>query len=492
MRRRYNLVIIASLLFLSACVATPDEGVVQSKEHDIMEIIESTANPETQMFPERYTLSGVAEHTGMIFNVDAIVETEDDTYPVYSLERYAWTEEDVERMLPMLIGDRTLYYSFGSPFSYSQDTLLYAIAEERENVSRGGDDRKLRMYEGAYPTAPATRYDIPAELEFRNISGANTLAVMDLQWEYCGTLYGQVVTEQEYEAERSLWEAAANSRESTEIYGIADLGDGMEAMVGFRKTEDKQNVEMFYARYNWMEALGYAEPTQPELTITAENAAEMAAVFLDELGVSDMRFAGIEEIDEGYEYMNGPFWNLLFVRSMGTEILSIVDYETNITDVDIYSKPLHPEYIRIGVRDDGVVHLQWQSPSVLKEELNENVSMQPFDEIMEIFAQQFENNYAHVSEYGAEYITKREYTIDRIALNYMTVARRNSDEYLVIPVWDFFGSAVYTYSDDYMTEVYDHYILDENNQRIVDYGDNFSFLTINAIDGTVIDRALGY
>ena len=138
------------------------------------------------------------------------------------------------------------------------------------------------------------------------------------------------------------------------------------------------------------------------------------------------------------------------------------------------------------------MHLQWQAPSVLKEELNENVSMLPFEDMMEIFAQQFENNYAHVSEYGAEYITKREYTIDRIALNYMTVARRNSDEYLVVPVWDFFSSAVYTYSDDYMTEVYDHYILDENNQRIVDYGDNFSFLTINAIDGTVIDRALGY
>lgn len=51
---------------------------------------------------------------------------------------------------------------------------------------------------------------------------------------------------------------------------------------------------------------------------------------------------------------------------------------------------------------------------------------------------------------------------------------------ILIPVWDFFGTATY---------------YNENNGQTVpikDYDLNKSYLTINAIDGSVIDRNLGY
>ena len=53
----------------------------------------------------------------------------------------------------------------------------------------------------------------------------------------------------------------------------------------------------------------------------------------------------------------------------------------------------------------------------------------------------------------------------------------NVMEGTMVPVWDFFGRETVTQGDD---EVYT-------------YGGSFdSWLTINALDGTIIDRDLGY
>ena len=57
--------------------------------------------------------------------------------------------------------------------------------------------------------------------------------------------------------------------------------------------------------------------------------------------------------------------------------------------------------------------------------------------------------------------------------------------YMYVPVWDFFGYSVNTYTDN--TQL----VLDKNNQKTFDeFGK--SYITINALDGSIIDRALGY
>jgi hypothetical protein len=73
--------------------------------------------------------------------------------------------------------------------------------------------------------------------------------------------------------------------------------------------------------------------------------------------------------------------------------------------------------------------------------------------------------------------------INRVELSMMRIAKPDSDEYLVIPVWDFYGGSIEpTTSDDTDEECL--------NELTEFYGR--SFLTINAIDGSVIDRKLGY
>ena len=63
------------------------------------------------------------------------------------------------------------------------------------------------------------------------------------------------------------------------------------------------------------------------------------------------------------------------------------------------------------------------------------------------------------------------------------------DQYNMIPVWDCFGHFI----DHYESQDKSEYVLNENNDAIIDENGGIgSFLTINAIDGSVIDRNLGY
>jgi hypothetical protein len=66
----------------------------------------------------------------------------------------------------------------------------------------------------------------------------------------------------------------------------------------------------------------------------------------------------------------------------------------------------------------------------------------------------------------------------------MRIAKPNSKDYLVIPVWDFYGNSIGATGNESHTD--DEYwgMMANNPDR--------SFLTINAVDGSIINRNLGY
>lgn len=79
-----------------------------------------------------------------------------------------------------------------------------------------------------------------------------------------------------------------------------------------------------------------------------------------------------------------------------------------------------------------------------------------------------------------EYETNRTFHIKRITLGYSRIydPTTDNDAGLLVPVWDFIGGFDTT-DDEYVSK---------NNGEY----SNQSFMTINAIDGTVINRELGY
>ena len=101
----------------------------------------------------------------------------------------------------------------------------------------------------------------------------------------------------------------------------------------------------------------------------------------------------------------------------------------------------------------------------------EKTALKSFDDVKSTFEQMI-----LVSNATSEESIRKEIEIDRVVLGYCRVSEADSyDTGLLIPVWDFIGKT----STYYVDESFATY----------NYG---SILTINAIDGTIVDRSLGY
>jgi len=83
-------------------------------------------------------------------------------------------------------------------------------------------------------------------------------------------------------------------------------------------------------------------------------------------------------------------------------------------------------------------------------------------------------------------IIGREIHITKISLGLAKVPRENDpNRGLLVPAWDFYGYSI----DKYSQQEQGGYELNENNEYINNKFMN-SYITINAIDGSVIERTI--
>ncbi len=133
------------------------------------------------------------------------------------------------------------------------------------------------------------------------------------------------------------------------------------------------------------------------------------------------------------------------------------------------------ENICITVNDDGVCYVYYQNPLKTGEVVEKNVTLLPFEDIIDIFEKVSILSIQHLELY--DNLVENVMDIREIRFGYMAVKQSESvGGYYYIPVWDFYGL---------------HYPVYENNQYYPEAYDAPEF-TINAIDGTVIDRNHGY
>ena len=140
-----------------------------------------------------------------------------------------------------------------------------------------------------------------------------------------------------------------------------------------------------------------------------------------------------------------------------------------------------PEYLQIRLQDGEIVKLTWENRSKLTEIDNKSVSIISLDEAKEIFLKQME--YMLTYKFDETNISASNYlivedcdiVITQVKLGYTKLLMQDSkDDYKLIPTWSFMG--------------YDTLRVDEGN--IV--GAETAYLTVNALDGTIVDRGLMY
>jgi hypothetical protein len=128
-----------------------------------------------------------------------------------------------------------------------------------------------------------------------------------------------------------------------------------------------------------------------------------------------------------------------------------------ITEKTEYAKTYIREYALLVVDDRGIVYMTYDSISDVIKELNDNVKLMPFKDVLERFKQEVFYHYLWGKSADIE-ITQIEFGMVREPV------KDNPDQYMMLPAWNFIGNI---------------------NSSAADEKEK-SILVLNAIDGSII------
>lgn len=188
----------------------------------------------------------------------------------------------------------------------------------------------------------------------------------------------------------------------------------------------------------------------------------MAALYNSTIAAEDGERQGL------YEFM--------FTRSVNGAAITYTneDMAADPGRTDIAAKPWLYEKIRIFVDDEGIFALVWNAPHVLEGIEYKAVSLLPFEKIRDIFESMIVVKNKQVED--GTLLRDKNIAVNEVHLGLMRIIEKdNNDTAYLVPVWDFFG----TYDSD-------------GGMLVIGEDGYETLLTINAVDGSVIDRTLGY
>ena len=259
------------------------------------------------------------------------------------------------------------------------------------------------------------------------------------------------------------------------VSALEENAAGRKALLAFFEKHDPEG-KLWYGqiefegrglnRYQLIDlpSTGTVDPARREM------AVQIAQAIDPQLGLA------YEGVIEGYPYDGDGFFErsghgnmFIFTRMIDGEPVTWTNRECQAYDnfQDTYNRKTPYEKITVIIdQDDGAVWLQWNAPHTMDIASGQPAALLSFDQIMSVAAQLLPLKY-QFQEKNLVYRNQdaNRLTVNRIVLSYSRVQDRdNPTSFLMVPVWDFFNA--------------------ENPAE--------SFLTVNAVDGTVIDRGFGY
>ena len=499
--------VVGFSFFLVGCQKTPDQKAVQQKDVEVLmsQIEETQSSNLTFEAPQNFSDSILSEDGKTSININASIDTgETLEYSAVTIVPKEFTNENAEVIYNALVGDKPLYQTYFENILPTKDLLDCMNLTFQKWIDSSNDpeyitstQEQIDFNRAIYDQAPNTRYETEIPLEFVNVDALEQLRSIERDWPISGVMFGEKRTEQEYMEYRDelIKELESGECENPTIKGVANLGNDREAFFNLRTNESGKNTSLRFEIYDTREEFyseyGYTAPVKEQIKYSQEEALEIAYQKLSDMGIDYMvmEIANKETDEQNNDLHYGYLF--YFVRAVNN-MKTTATVEAPNLEVSSNASVWKQENIVVAVDNTGVNYLYWESPSELKTTLNENVNLLEFDLIMDTLKEQIMDNIVYIDYVGDEgYIEKCEFVIDRIVLGNMTISQKNSkNEYLMLPVWDFFGHEIITYTPDYIEKVDDHFLVDENNTRTVEEPYH-SYLTINAVDGSIIDRTSG-
>ena len=459
------LIFVSLLASLSGCQKTPDEALVKNKKGENLEqeIRDSSLKEtpkgeenERDTFPEHY--QDEFEVNGVVVQVDAdIILPDTGKIASEKIIPQNFSAEQVREFIRYFAGENNCY-----PLNVagSKEEIENQIVLIRQQI---------------------------AELKKNGAAGIN---------EGDGTAQEQIaVLEEELKQYEEYYQQAGESQpvdinevsfdENGAIELQTYLGRASRALL---LCYDYDEMGTLFEFLNYSSALN-ADEEKLEVGITKEEAWAMASEVIEELNLGDLRMKDIKIKGQVVDGRITGYYDILCQRNWGglpnrrIDEAPVVQTDLPVSqeeqETEIYSPIMGQNDESIQVDETGVIGMSVTAPPEAVETLNEDVAVCGFDELKEYFRENIGKK-SWKNPAGKTYLK-----ITRIYLSSMYAVNKNSSqEYFTLPVWDFCG---YSYGEDTPEDTAAHLA------RLAQDGDQeLTFLTLNALDGSMVSRKTGY
>lgn len=221
---------------------------------------------------------------------------------------------------------------------------------------------------------------------------------------------------------------------------------------------------------------------------SAKKSQKDADKLLAELGLNDFALAGARYQDSSL----GVNYVLHYTRQIDGIPITYTSQIGGSVIEDEFGEwmPWEDEQLEFIYDAEGLWRMNWTNPYEISTISEEAVFLLPFSEVKQIFESVMITNYgksiSYTDSYGnyldnyESYLSSMEINVSSVRLGYMKIQEKgDKNGAKLVPVWDFFGTISY-------------YDMDTGSYVATHEDPFYSLVTINAMDGSVLDRYLGY
>lgn len=492
------------VLSLSGCKQDPD-SIIKNKDMD--KLIDEAGNKENAKVGmdelveqyDAYQTTVKDDTLKVTLNIDAKVSIpQTEKMSVIRVTQTPISEELIGKVRKALCGDTQLYDGTGlmtrtkkviereMKLYRDQIAALAADQDQTEEAKQGITaeyQEQINRLEEEYKTAPADAA-VQTPLSDDKLCAVSDAYKRDNSSEYYSWMYSMDKSIQSY---YGVSDGANNNYVSLSALNSADYGNRVVFRKGSHGYEFTASVMSGGENVTRWEGAAFPAEEQASYTLCPEDTARLskedavgqADAFLQQVGITDFAmYEGelyTEAVDVRYQCdLDGTpcrtYYVLKYMRNIGGAFVTAsgLDKHNESWDGNSYVKQNWPEEsIELRINDNGIVGFDYNAPVKETETVVEDSALQSFAEIKKTFEKM-----AVIA--NAQQETATVLTVNRVVFGYSRISEKDSfDTGLLVPVWDFFGKSD---SDAFQKEGADETIL----------------MTINAIDGSVIDREIGY
>lgn len=455
-----------AVTLLSGCGAAQTNTPAETSVNQAM-LLEKSAQPQESAytFPEKFTGDWTGQEGKLTIHADAQVVAELGTaLPTATVEPREFNQEDVDNLLKVFLKREPLY-SHVQTKQELQEHLDYINSPD-------------------WTSDPGKPSD-PASLEARR---------KELNAWYTAEIA-------KAPEEKPILHGFSDSDDPKWIGGTATV-DGIKWEVSIRNDIDGGWTAAYIERtdYKYRDYSIQLPDASKEESIARGNAL-MQALGLQNFVLTDVQQWSLELPGD-----NG-IWRLYYAPTVnGFPIAGARQDITQTHDGTVYQDYQYWDYackdsenpdtvswylenILLDVGKNGVLRFAWTAPSTKPVVRQAESTLLPFEEIAsiantmlpEVIVGPKETPLTKLDQYNG-FDTRMDVDITKVSLSLMRIRDKGSLQGTIVPVWDFWGTS-------------DWYDAEPNAYGYQEKGMNYDFqpmLTLNAVDGTVVDRQLGY